>query len=348
MKKLLITGGAGFLGYHLCKKLSREYDEIVIIDIDEFNKKDFDKNVRYFKLDVRDRKGIDKLIEKENPNHIIHAAAALPLYKPAVIRAVNIGGTRNIFESAFKNNVGRVVFISSTAVYGIPDKHPLYEYDEMVGVGAYGETKIIGERICKEYRKKGVCVPVIRPKTFIGTGRLGVFQILYDWVEYGKRIPIIGNGKNRYQLLEVQDLVDAIKLMLDKERELVDDVFNVGARDFEIVLKDVGKLCSHAKSGARVLKTPSKIVKFLLRVLEILKLSPLYKWVYGTAEKDSFVSTEKIEKIGWNPKFSNSQALINSYDWYLENKVEANEKGIGVTHRVAWSQGALGLVKKIM
>jgi len=348
MKKLLITGGSGFLGYHLCKKLSKDYAEIILIDIDEFNKKDFENNVKFYKLDVRDKEGIEDIIKKEKPTHIIHAAAALPLYPPRVIRAVNVGGTKNILESALSNNIERVVFISSTAVYGVPDKHPLYEEDDMIGVGAYGETKIIGEKICEKYRKNGLCVSIIRPKTFIGTGRLGVFQILYDWVEYGKKIPIIGNGKNKYQLLEVQDLVDAIRIMLKGERKIINDVFNVGAKDFDIVYNDVGDLCTHANSGARVFKTPSKIVKFLLRILEMFKLSPLYKWVYGTAEKDSFVSTEKIEKIGWNPQFSNSQALINSYDWYLKNKAESNQKGTGVTHRVAWSQGALGLIKKIM
>jgi nucleoside-diphosphate-sugar epimerase len=67
-----------------------------------------------------------------------------------------------------------------------------------------------------------LCVPVIRPKTFIGTHRLGVFQILYDWVESGKRIPMIGNGKNRYQLLEVDDLAEAIYLgaTVEAAREL--------------------------------------------------------------------------------------------------------------------------------
>ena len=348
MKKLLVTGGAGFLGYHICKKLSKQFDEIIIVDIDKFDKRGYSKNTRYIKLDVRDRDGIEELIQKEKPDFIIHGAAALPLYKKEVIMKVNVGGTKNILESSLKNNVKRVVFISSTAVYGIPEKHPIYENDSLIGVGAYGETKIISEKLCEQYRKKGLCVPVIRPKTFIGTERLGVFQILYDWVENGKRIPIIGNGKNRYQLLEVEDLVDAIFLSLTKPEKMANDTFNVGAEKFKTVYGDVSALCTFSNSGSKVMKTPAPLVILALRFFEMLNLSPLYKWVYGTAEKDSFVSIDKIKKqLGWKPKYSNADALIRSYKWYLENKHQI-EQGTGVTHRIAWSQGILGLFKRFM
>ena len=347
MKTLMITGGAGFLGYHLCKKLSKKFKKIIIVDVAQFNKKEYDRNVKYFELDITDKDKFENLIKKEKPSLMIHAAAALPLYKKEMIKKVNVDGTKNVLDLALKNNIKRVVFISSTAVYGIPEKHPIYENDELVGVGPYGETKIMAEKICEEYRKKGLCVPIIRPKTFIGTGRLGVFQILYDWIEKGKKIPIIGNGKNKYQLLEVEDLVDSVYLTLIKEEKKVNDTFNVGAREFKSVFEDVSSLCVFANSGARVMKTPSFAVKSSLRIFEILKISPLYKWVYGTADKDSFVSIEKIQKnLGWEPKYSNSEALIRSYKWYLENKNEL--KGTGITHRVAWSQGILGLIKKFM
>jgi len=347
MKKLLITGGAGFLGYHICKKLSKYFDKIIIIDIDDFRKGDFDSNVEYYRIDVTNKQALENLIKKEKPNFIIHAAAALPLCKAEKIRKVNVRGIKNILELALNNNVKRVVNISSTAVYGVPKKHPLYEIDKRIGVGPYGETKIIAEKICEEYRKKGLCVSIIRPKTFIGTERLGVFQILYDWVESGTRIPIIGNGKNNYQLLEVQDLVDAIYLTLTKDEKKANDTFNVGAKEYKTVYEDVTALCDYANSGARVMKTPAFAVKFLLRVFEMLKMSPLYKWVYGTADTDSFVSIEKIEKnLGWKPKYSNSDALINSYQWYLDNKHKLGKSG--VTHRVPWSQGILVIFKKLL
>src|SRR5262249_47514409 len=151
----------------------------------------------------------------------------------------------------------------------------------------------------------------------VGTGRLGVFQILFDWVQAGKRIPVIGSGKNRYQLLEVEDLCQAIILAATAPAERANDTFNVGAKRFGTVREDLGALCQAAGSAPRVLPTPAPLVKAVLQLLERLRLSPLYKWVYGTADKDSFVSTEKIERaLGWQPKYSNAEALIRAYRWY--------------------------------
>lgn len=343
--KVAITGGAGFLGYHICNYLKDKCDEIRVIDIAPLNTEEYPENTTYFNLDVRDETGLLKALD--GVDMIVHGAAALPLWKKSDIFTTNINGTKNVLEAALRNGVKRVVYISSTAVYGVPEKHPIYEEDPLVGVGPYGETKIIAEKICEEYRDKDLIVPIIRPKTFIGTGRLGVFQILYDWVESGKKIPIIGNGKNRYQLLEVEDLVNAIYLTLSLPSEKVNDTFNVGAKDFGTVMEDVGALCKFAGNGARVMPTPARIVKPMLEVAWALRLSPLYKWVYATADTDSFVSIEKAERIlGWEPKYSNAEALIRSYKWYLEHKNEL--KGVGITHRVAWKQGILGLIKQLI
>jgi len=166
-------------------------------------------------------------------------------------------------------------------------------------------------------------------------------------VSEGRKIPVIGNGKNLYQLFEVDDLVNAIDLTLSKSKSKVNDVFNVGAEKFGTVNEDVGALCKYAKSGSKVMHTPAYIVKPILATLEFFNLSPLYKWVYGTADKDSYVSVDKIKKIlGWKARYSNADALKRSYDWYLEHRDEIKEDG--VTHRVKWKEGALGIVRRFM
>ena len=342
---LAITGGAGFLGYHLANRLSEKFDKILILDISPIDRSEYPKNTKFFNADVRDFKTLDKIFK--NTDFVIHAAAALPLWNKKDILETNIQGTKNVLEAARKNRVKRVVFISSTAVYGIPKKHPVFESDPLSGVGPYGESKIEAEKICKQYREKGMCVPIIRPKTFIGTGRLGVFQILYDWIKNGKKIPIIGNGKNRYQLLEVDDLVDAIYLMLTLPEEKVNDVFNIGAKKFKTIKEDLEELCKYAGTGSKTICIPSFIAKPALELFWLLKISPLYKWVYGTMDKDSFVSIEKAERqLGWKPRCSNAEALIRSYKWYIDHLDEIKQSG--VTHRVAWKQGILGFFKKFM
>lgn len=349
-KRILVTGGAGFLGYHLAQNLPRRGVAFMAFnDIAPFFTDEYPKDALLAKVDVRDADAMYKLIKENQIDIVVHCAAALPLWPRAEIMSTNIAGVRTTLEQARKAGVERVVFISSTAVYGVPEKHPLVEEDPVEGVGAYGESKIAGEQVCAEFRAEGMCVPVIRPKTFIGTARLGVFQILYDWVDSGKRIPIIGKGNNLYQLLEVSDLVEAIWLAGSAPPEVANDVFNVGAQQFKKVKQDVGALCDYAGTGARVLPTPAPLVKGALAVFEFMKISPLYKWVYGTADKDSFVSTEKIEKkLGWKSRFSNEDALITSHKWYLEHKEELAHQKAGVSHRVGWDQGILKFFKRWM
>ncbi|HUV30622.1 MAG TPA: NAD(P)-dependent oxidoreductase [Acidobacteriota bacterium] len=347
-KRVLVTGGAGFLGYHLAQNLPRRGVAFMAFnDIAPFIRAEYPEDCLLVNVDVRDTEAMYRLIHDNRIDIIIHCAAALPLWRRDEIMSTNISGTRTTLEQARKCNVERTIFISSTAVYGVPDKHPLVEDDPLDGVGAYGESKIAAEAVCAEFREQGMCVPVIRPKTFIGTARLGVFQILYDWVDSGKRIPIIGKGENLYQLLEVTDLIEAIWLAGSAPADMANDIFNIGAQHFEKVKIDVGALCDFAKSGARVMPTPALLVKGALAVFEFMKISPLYKWVYGTADKDSYVSTKRIEdKLGWKARNSNQDALIASHRWYLEHKDELKHLKTGVTHRVGWDQGILKFFKR--
>ena len=344
--RVAITGGAGFLGYHLANGLVRRDHEVLLVDIAPHEPADYPASVRYVRADVRRIEEVDAALSQVDT--VIHAAAALPLWKRSDIFDINVWGTLHVLESARRQALERVVYVSSTAVYGVPEKHPLNETDPLVGVGAYGESKIQAERFCDSFRRMGLVVPVVRPKTFIGTGRLGVFQILYDWVQSGKRIPIIGPGTNRYQLLDVTDLVEAIALLLEGPATRTNDVFNVGAARFSTVREFVGELCTYAGTGAQVQPTPAPLVKVALAGLEAAHLSPLYKWVYGTADKDSYVSTAKLEQaVGWQPRYSNTEALIRSYQWYLDHQSEIAH-GTGVTHRIAWDQGALKFIKRWM
>ncbi|MFH1546361.1 MAG: NAD(P)-dependent oxidoreductase [Patescibacteria group bacterium] len=342
----LITGGTGFLGCHVARELVRRGMRVKLLDLESLNEPDLWGRVENYVGDVRNKILVERLME--DVDVVIHAAAALPLAQPEEVRSTTIGGTKVVLESAQKNKVKRVIYISSTAVYGVPEKHPIFENDARIGVGPYGEAKIKAEKMCEQSRGEGMIVPIIRPKTFIGSGRLGVFQILFDWVRRGCRIPVIGDGRNRYQLLGVEDLVNAIWLAASKPARAANDTFNVGAKEFETVEKDLTKFFKAVDSNSRVLRTPAKAIKRTLAALERLNLSPLYAWVYATADRDSFVSTEKIEKkLGWRAKYSNAETLIRTFEWYQKHWKEY-EKATGITHRVAWKQGALKIARWIL
>lgn len=341
--KVFVTGGSGFLGINLIRHLLSKCSEVVSYDIAKFDYPEADR-VKWVVGDIRDKNKLEEAMK--GCTHAVHCAAALPLYTREDIFSTDIEGTRNVLETASKIGAERVVQISSTAVYGVPDHHPIYETDELVGVGDYGQAKIEAEAVCSEFRSKGMCVSIIRPKSFIGPERLGVFALLYDWAKDGKGFPLLGNGKNRYQLLDVEDLCDAIWACLTLPCEKVNDVFNVGAAEFDTMKNDFQAVLDYAGFGKKIKCFPAGPAVAILKVLEKLKLSPLYKWVYDTASTDSFVSIEKAQKtFGFSPKYSNKDALIRNYKWYIDN-LSSFENTSGISHRVPWSQGILKLAKK--
>ncbi|RKZ17357.1 NAD(P)-dependent oxidoreductase [bacterium] len=343
-QRILVTGGAGFLGINLVRKLLVAGYDVNSLDLAPFDYSDCMDRVQIFSGDIRQRGDVDRAMQ--GCTLVVHCAAALPLYTPEEIRSTDLDGSRVVMESALAHGVGRAVHISSTAVYGIPDHHPLVEDDAMIGVGPYGEAKVQAEAVCAAFREQGLCVPILRPKSFIGPERLGVFALFYDWARDGRSFPMIGSGNNRYQLLDVSDLCDAVLLCLTGERDVVDDVFNVGAREFTTMKEDYQAVLDRAGFGKKIKGFPATPVIWGLRLLEAMKLSPLYKWVYETAATDSFVSIEKAERVlGFDPVFSNKQALVRNYEWYLEH-LDDFEGASGVSHRVPWKQGALGLVKR--
>ncbi|MBS1968561.1 MAG: NAD-dependent epimerase/dehydratase family protein [Chloroflexi bacterium SZAS-1] len=338
----LVTGGAGFLGINMVRYLLDRGHTVVSLDIAPFDYPEKNR-IKEIRGDIRDKSSVDRAME--GVDIVVHTAAALPLYKPADIYSTDIDGTRNLLQSAMEHKVDRFIHVSSTAVYGIPDHHPLLENDKLDGVGPYGEAKVKAEQVCLDFRKKGMCVPIVRPKSFVGPERLGVFALLYDWAKDGKNFPMIGNGKNRYQLLDVEDLCDAIYLAATGDREKVNDTFNIGAKVFTTMKQDYQAVLDRAGKGKHIIGFPAKPAILALRVLEAMKLSPLYKWVYETAGTDSFVSIEKAERIlGYKPKYSTADAMVRNYDWYIAHMHEF-ENASGVSHRVPWSQGVLKVLK---
>jgi nucleoside-diphosphate-sugar epimerase len=344
-EKVLITGGAGFLGINLIRHLAARGYDLVSLDIADFTYDDMRDRVTLIRGDIRDRKAVDRAME--GVDIVVHTAAALPLYTPEDIYTTDVEGTRTLLDSALQHGIKRFVHISSTAVYGIPDHHPLYENDRLEGVGPYGQAKIQAEMVCLEYRAKGIVVPVIRPKSFIGPERLGVFALLYDWALDKRNFPMIGSGKNRYQLLDVEDLCDAILLTMTLPEAVVNDTFNIGAKEFGTMKSDYQAVLDYAGFGKKIIGFPAAPAIWGLRLLEALRVSPLYKWVYETASKDSFVSIEKAEQqLGYAPKYSNKDALLRNFKWYIEHRNDFAAQS-GISHRVPWKQGALGLVKRL-
>jgi nucleoside-diphosphate-sugar epimerase len=341
--RFLVTGGAGFLGINLIRYLLERGYPVTSLDIAPFNYADVVDRITVVQGDVRIKADVERALQ--GVQVVVHGAAALPLYSREDIFSTNVEGTRVVLQAALDKKIERVIYISSTSVYGIPDHHPIIEQDLMHGVGAYGESKVLAEKICLEYRVRGICLPVLRPKSFVGPERLGVFALLYEWAKDGKNFPVLGRGSNRYQLLDVKDLCQMIYLAARSEARLANDTFNVGAKQFATIRQDYQAVLDAAGFKKRIISIPAGPAILALRILEALHLSPLYQWIYETAAKDSFVSIEKAERtLGFQPNYSNQDALLRNFHWYLDHLSQfAGEAG--VTHRVPWREGMLRLAK---
>lgn len=341
--KIYITGISGFLSINLVRHLlANGYDDIAGIDLVDFDYPEKGQ-INFLKGDIRNKDDLRQSMR--GADVVVHTAAALPLYTPEEIYSTDIEGTRNVLEQAREYGVKRFIHISSTAVYGVPDHHPLFETDPVTGVGPYGEAKVKAEEICAGYRDQGMTVTILRPKSFIGPERLGVFAIFYEWASEGRHFPMIGSGRNLYQLLDVEDLCQVIRGCIKLDARKVNDTFNIGAKEYATMKEDYQAVLDEAGFGKRIIPFPAEPVIAALKILEFLKLSPLYPWIYETASKDSFVSIDKAKQVlGFEPRYSNQEALVRNYRWYLANKANIARQA-GVTHRVPWKQKALKLVK---
>jgi nucleoside-diphosphate-sugar epimerase len=342
--KVLVTGGSGFLGINLVRYLLERDISVSVIDKETFEYPEASR-ITFFHGDIRDEELLNKAMN--GIDSVVHTAAALPLHSKAEIFSVEIDGTRMVFEAARKHGIKSVIHISSTAVYGVPDHHPLKETDQVVGVGPYGHAKIEAERVAESFRPE-LDVTILRPKSFIGPERLGVFALLYDWASSGAHFPIPGKGTNLYQYLDVEDLCWVIHRCLLSKGPEINETYNVGAKEFSTFKADFQSVLDLAGFGKRIVSFPAMPAIWVLRFLDRLGLSPLYPWVYETAVKDSFVSIDKAQQmLGFNPRFSNQQALERNYNWYVSNR-ESFAGQSGKTHRVPWKQGVLGILKKIL
>lgn len=341
--RVMVTGGSGFLGINLVRHFLTLGWEVTVLDRVDFDYPELSR-IRFVKGDIRNEDDVREALE--GANAVVHTAAALPLHSPSEIYSVDIEGSRTVLAQSQSLGIKRFVHISSTAVYGVPKRHPISEMDPMVGVGPYGKAKISAEHIANSFRDR-MTVTILRPKSFIGPERLGVFALLYDWALSAAHFPIPGKGGNLYQYLDVSDLCKAIELSITSNEKEANDTFNIGAERFGTFREDFQHVLDLAGFGKKVIGLPAAPAIWTLRVLDKLGLSPLYPWVYETAVKDSFVSIDKAKnKLGFKPVFSNKDALERNFNWYKSNRESFAGKS-GKTHRVPWKQGALGLAKSL-
>ena len=341
--RILITGGAGYFGTLLTDELLKQGHQCRIFDTNDLDVP-LD-GVEVVRGDIRD---IGSLREACRGIDIVHHnVAQVPLAKDKhLFHSVNYGGTENLLEVALEADVGKVIYTSSSAVFGVPESNPVNERTRPMPMEAYGKAKYEAEGLCEDYIKKGLDVSIIRPRTIMGHGRLGIFQILFEWVREGYNVPVLGSGDNIYQFVHADDLAAACIKAGERPGP---EVYNIGAAEFGSMRQALEDLCAHAGTGSIVRGLPMSPIVLGMKVTSRLGLSPLgayHALMYGRSMY--FDIAKPKADLDWEPRYSNSEMFIESYDWYVEHRDEVYANTGNSPHKSAINQRLLGLVKYLL
>jgi nucleoside-diphosphate-sugar epimerase len=337
---ILVTGGCGYFGALLVAELQRRDHKVRVLDISN----DVPADVEFVHADIRDRQAV--LDACEGVDIVFHNVAQVPLARDReLIASVNVGGMANLLEACEDRTVAKVVATSSSAIFGVPATNPVRPDTPPNPAEAYGHAKLAAEHLCRAAVTRGVDVTIIRPRTILGHGRLGIFALLFDWIADGVDVFVLGRGDNRYQFVHAEDLADACIRAGDRAGAAV---YNIGAQQFGTMREALEGLCRHAGTGSRVRNLPAGPTAAVMRATAAARVSPFapYHWLmYG---RSMWFDTSTAEHdLGWSARFSNEQMLTESYDWFVTHRDELAHAA-GSHHRRPVRQGVLRLAKRVM
>src|SRR3954454_9107311 len=317
---LLITGGSGYFGTELAEQALARGDAVRIFDLNPPGPTL--AAAEFVAGDVRDAQAIRAACD--GIDVVFHNVAQVPLAKDrALFDAVNVGGTANVLVAARHARVAKVVHTSSSAVFGIPDHNPVTEESPCHPLEAYGRAKLRAELLCHDAAAAGGDVTVVRARTRLGHGRLGVMALLFEFVADGAPVFVLGSGDNRYQLVHASDLADACLRAGDSAGP---SVYNVGALEFGSMRETLQALVDHARTGSRVRSLPVAPARIAMQSLAGLGLAPFapYHWLLYS-ESLYFDVTRARSELEWQPQHSNASMVIESYEWFLAHRHDADD-----------------------
>jgi nucleoside-diphosphate-sugar epimerase len=322
-RTILVTGGSGYFGTVLGDRALARGDAVRVLDLNP--PADAAPEVDVVVADIRDRDAVEHACA--GVDVVLHNVAQVPLARDRhLFHAVNVVGTANLLVAARRAGVAKVVHTSSSAIYGIPEANPVTEATPPRPLEAYGRAKVEAEALCREVAAGGLDVSVVRPRTILGHGRLGIMVVLFELVAAGAPVYVLDGGANRYQFVHADDLADACLLAADRPGPTS---YNIGTSSFGTMRETLQALVDHAGTGSRVRSVPAGPARTAMKAVTAAGLAPFapYHWLlYG--ESLWFDTTKAATELGWAATRSNAEMVIESYEWFL-----AHRAGLGVDGR---------------
>ncbi len=308
-KKVLVTGGAGFIGSTLVRRLLKERADVIVLDNFRSgslnNLKEVEKQITIINGTILD-KNLDKIF-KDNKVDFVFNLAALPYipdsYKiPHEFFEVNSLGTLNVVMSAVKTGVKRVLQYSSSEVYGTAKQLPMNEDHPTLPHSTYAVSKLAADRVCFTlFHEKKAPVVILRQFNTYGPRETHPYIIPIAMSQLSKSSKInLGNIKARRDFVYVEDSADAA-VRLIKHNGIDGQVFNCGSSkdcSIEFLVNKIGEIMGHKRIYI-------KVEKSRLRPLDVQVLGADYS---------------KLNKVtGWNPKINIEEGLKMTYQWFIDN-----------------------------
>jgi nucleoside-diphosphate-sugar epimerase len=319
--KSLITGSSGLLGKCLVERLERRGDELHLLDLAP---PPHGSPHRAFTADVSDEPVLREAVRGvEVVYHLAAAQRMKPQFATWSEREIferNLDAVRVVVDVAVSTDVRKLVFVSSSGVYGEPRRVPCGEDHETKPLGEYGRSKLLAEEICLAAREQhGLDVTMFRPMSLFGPDMTGIFVMLYEWVRTGAPVFMLGNGRNRVQASSAWDVADACVLAATATRP-TRPILNLGADPAGVptVEEMVRALIAHAGTGSPLVKIPAGLLRTTARALYAVGLSPIVPEHYILADTNFVLDIRAArEDLGWTPGFGNVEMMCDAYDAYV-------------------------------
>jgi len=338
----LVTGGAGFFGDVLKRRLLREGFTCVSVDLqpDVVSHPD----LRSIRGDIRDADLMGRLFSEHRVDVVFHCAAILAhaVRDKGFLWSSNVDATRLLAELTARNDVGKLVFISSNCLWGENFHRPVTEDDPPRPVEIYGRSKWEGERVLSRFRDD-FDVVVIRSPTIIDSGRLGLLAILFDFIREGRRVWVVGSGDNRYQFVYAPDLAEAC---LQAAGHAGGALYNIGSDDVKSLRAVYEYVIARAGTDARVASLPHRLTLAAMRLASALHVSPLGPYHYRMIAEDFEFDTSRIKSgLGWQPTLTNEEMLFKAYEHYQAHLDEILSQEEVSAHRQPAKMGVIRVLK---
>jgi UDP-glucose 4-epimerase len=346
MQEILVTGGSGFFGGVLKRRLLAEGFAVTNIDL----VRDEDAGacgLTSIQGDIRDGGLLKEIFSDHKFVAVMHCAAMLAheVKDEMQLWSSNVDGTRMVAEAAMVAGVWQFVNISTNCLWAEGFGRAVTEADVPAPVEVYGRSKLRAEvELAKlAAQDKRLQVVTLRCPTIIDSGRLGLLAILFEFIEDGKKVWVVGDGSNRYQFIYAQDLATACLLCLEYPRS---NLFHIGSADVPTMRGMYESVIREAGSVSRVASLPRGPSVAAMKMAHALGVSPLGPYHYRMIAESFVFDTQRIrEELGWQPTMTNEAMMLRAFNFYRDNRRAIHARTDVSAHSKAAPMGVIRVLK---